>query len=126
MAITRAARSRARCAFNAAAMLMLTWSSRFAEVGMVSDAGGMRECLELGHQRRGGHLSEHVARMQAALAGEERRKAAQRRIDQPVRRRSQIVASCARARTMTRWPVPRAPHGSSRRTRCRPLARINM
>ena len=65
-------------------MLMLTWSSRFAEVGIVSALAGMRERLELGHQRRRGHLREHVARMQAAIAGQERRQAAQRRIDQPV------------------------------------------
>ena len=48
------------------------------------DAGRMRERLHLRGQRRGGHLRHHVARLQAAVAGQERRQVAERRIDQPI------------------------------------------
>ena len=80
----RARAATARSAFSAAAMLMLTWSSLFAEVGIVSTLAGMRERLDLGGERRGGDLRDHQPRLQAAVAREERRQAAQRRIDEPL------------------------------------------
>ena len=48
------------------------------------DAGRMRECLDLGRQRRGGHLRHHVAGLQPAVGGQERRQVAERRIDEPI------------------------------------------
>ena len=41
------ASSTARAAFSAAAMLMLTWSSLLADVGIVSTRGRVRERLQL-------------------------------------------------------------------------------
>ena len=43
----------------------------------------MRQRLQLRGQRRGGHLRHHQPRLQPAVAREERRQAAERRIDQP-------------------------------------------
>ena len=45
MAMTRVASSTACWAFSAAAMLMLTWSSRFADVGIVSTLAGCASVL---------------------------------------------------------------------------------
>ena len=44
----------------------------------------MRERLELGGDRRGGHLREHQPRVDATLARQERGQAAQGRIDEPI------------------------------------------
>ena len=44
---------------------MLTWSSMPAPVGNRVDAGRVAQRLVLGHQRRGGVLGEHVARLEA-------------------------------------------------------------
>ena len=84
MASTCAASATARSALSAARMLMLTWSSWLAEVGNRVDAGRMRQRLELGGERRRGDLRQHQPRLEAAVPGEERRQAAQRRVDQPL------------------------------------------
>ena len=63
-------------------MLMLTWSSLFAEVGIVSTRRGVSECLDFGRERRGGDLRDHQARLQPAVPRQERRQAAQGRVDQ--------------------------------------------
>ena len=102
-------------------MLMLTWSSRLAEVGIVSTLGRMRERLDLRRQRRGGHLRHHVARLQPAVAGQERRQAAERRIDEPI---GPPLADRRELRERERRAGPRrarpARRGSCRRRRCRP------
>ena len=49
------------------------------------DARRVRERLQLRRDRRGGDLRHHEARVHAALARQERRQAAARRIDQPIR-----------------------------------------
>ena len=86
---------------------------------MSTDAGCASD-LELGGQRRGRDLRDHQPRLEAAVAREERRQPAQRRVDQPIAApladRGELRH--ARSRADRRRPRP-ARRGSCRPTRCR-------
>src|SRR5207237_97395 len=56
MATTSRARATAASAFNAAVMLMLTWSSLFADVGIVSAPDGCAGVVRSGPTGRAVHL----------------------------------------------------------------------
>ena len=107
---------RARSALSAAPMLMLTWSSRLAEVGMVSTLAGCASVLISEVKRGRGDLRHHVAGLQAAVRRQERRQVAQRRIDQPVRA---PLADGGELR-QRRSPAGRRPSPPARRESCRP------
>ena len=113
--VARAAR-RARAAFSAArhahADVVFLVRRRRNRV----DAGRVRERLELGGERRRGDLRHHQARLQPAVAREERRQAAQRRIDEPI---GPPLAD-RRQRRERRWPAGRRRARPARRESCRP------
>ena len=82
IAMTSRARVSDRAAFSDAAMLMLTWSSLFADVGIESTPAGC--CPQSGCDGGGGDLRQHPHRSQPALARQERRQAAQGRIHEAI------------------------------------------
>ena len=85
---------------RAACAAIETWSSWLAEVGIESMQAGCGALLVLRHERRGRHLRDHEAGVEARLRREERRQPRQRRVDQ------HGDAPLGDARRSRRWRAP--------------------